>query len=98
MRWTPRRLIALALVVGAVTYWLSPWRADAALIHGATRHVAHVRVVNVEPDNGRTVMYSLNNGAAYVVHRPGNCRLQHRPRMCRTAYRILRRHPMGWAR
>lgn len=88
--------IVVAGILAASMLAASP--ADARMIDGPDRRVTNLRVTHVEPDNGRRLMWSLNNGAHYVTARPAACKRENRPRMCRVAYRVAVRSYGCWWR
>lgn len=71
-RWALRHLIVLALLSGAIGYWLSPWRA-AEGVSGNT-HVTHTE--RVAP---RRIKVTLSDGSTRML-RP--CRTATAPRDC----------------
>lgn len=93
-----REIIGAVIVVAVVfasALFADP--AEARMISGPDHRVTTVRVVHVEPDNGRRLMWSLNNGADYVTARPRACRRENRPRLCRAAYRqAIRTYGYWW--
>lgn len=93
------RRIATGVVVFATLFGSAAFAdpADARMIKGRDRTVQHLRVVHVEPDNDRRLMWGLNNGAAFVTRRPAACKREVRPRMCRKAYRLAaQEYPRWW--
>lgn len=93
------RRIATGVVVFATLFGSAAFAdpADARMIKGRDRTVQHLRVTHVEPDNGKRLMWGLNNGAAFVTARPAACKREVRPRMCRMAYRkAIRQYGEWW--
>lgn len=87
--------VIVAAVLLASALFADP--AEARMFDGPDRTVRHLRVTNVEPDNGKRLMWSLNNGAHYVTARPRACRYENRPRMCRKAYdKAVRTYGCWW--
>lgn len=82
---TKTRITATALSA-IMLVGISAPTAEAYRFNNPDRSVSKTRVVYTEPDNGRSLIWGLNNGAAFKTRNPAACKNENRPRMCRKAY------------